>query len=74
MTTQTEEKIEARKQLAKETFGRELTTEQVLVLGPRIDAAVRNVSILAEWEERLNQAQTEPSAVYQPRPIESTNQ
>ena len=56
--------IEKRKRIAIETFGRELTTEQVVALGPRIDAAARNVAILASWEENLNQAQTEPAAVY----------
>lgn len=54
--------IEERKRIALEAFGRELTTEQVIALGPRIDAAVRNVAILTAWEEKLGQ--TEPAAVH----------
>ena len=50
--------------MVRETFGRDLTTEQVVALGPRIDAAVHNVAILAAWEETLNQTQTEPAAVH----------
>jgi len=57
-----DEQIEARKRLARETFGRELTTEQVLALGPRIDAAARNARVLAAWEERLEGV--EPAAVH----------
>lgn len=55
-------RAQARKQLARETFGRELTNEQVLALGPRIDAAVRNVRILAAWEAQLEGV--EPAAVH----------
>jgi hypothetical protein len=54
--------IDQRKRLARATFGRELTTEQVVALGPRIDAVARNVAILDAWEQRLGQ--TEPAAVY----------
>ena len=54
--------IEERKRIAHETFGRELTTEQVIALGPRINAAARNIAILSEWEEKLGQ--TEPAAVH----------
>ena len=54
--------IEARKQLAREVFGRELTTEQVQALGPRIDAAARNARILEAWQAELEGV--EPAAVH----------
>ena len=54
--------IEARKRAAKAMFGRDLTTEQVIAFDARLDAAVRNVTILTEWETRLGL--TEPAAVH----------
>lgn len=57
-----DEQIEARKRLARDTFGRELTTEQIVALGPRIEAAARNARILDEWEAKLDGV--EPAAVH----------
>ena len=54
--------VEARKQLARDTFGKELTTEQVIALGPRIDAAARNARILESWQDTLEGI--EPAAVH----------
>ena len=49
-------------QMARDTFGRELSATQAEAYRGRLPAAVRAVHILRQWEERL--LGSEPAAVH----------
>ncbi len=51
-------------QMARDTFGRELSAAQAEAYRGRLPTMVRAVHILQEWEERLRDS--EPAAVHRP--------
>ena len=55
--TPQDEDLKRRRQLVLDVFGQELTDAQVAALGPRIDAAARNVSVLDDFEARLHRVE-----------------
>ncbi len=54
-------------QMARDTFGRELSAAQAEAYRGRLPNMVRAAHILQEWEERLRNS--EPAAVHRP-PVE----